>query len=325
MIVTNSLIELINSFVNSLIQLINSSVNSLIQLISSFVNSLDTGEISIIIISIAFSIWILKYKGVREALCGVVKAFLTTKIIIPFIGMILYISLISLILYHLGILNIDLVKYVIFWFFPVAIPLFFTANRVVEDKNYFKTKAVEYVKITTLFSFFINFYTFNIFGELILQSILLFLILLIAVSKIDKKYKAVENLLSIILLIIVACLVIFFIYSLLKQPNELININTGIAFVLPGILTILLLPYIYLLALYMRYDLFYLLMKAQINDSKLNKYVFKEVFKRYNLNLYGLNDFLSQFVIFNIKNTKDVDKEILNAEKSVKSQNENIK
>ncbi len=317
----NLLLELINSFAHSL----DTGLMMLIGLINSFVHSLDTGEIAIIIILIVFSIWVLSSKGVRNALGGVVKAFLVTKIIIPFIGMILYISLISLILYHLGVLTINLVKYVLFWFFPVAIPLFFAANKVKDDKNFFKTKAVESVKLATFFSFLINFYTFNIIDELILQSTSFVLILLIAVSRIDKKFKNVENFLTIILSVIVAGLVIFFIYSLVKHPNEFININTGIAYVLPAILTILLLPFIYLLALYMRYELFYALMKNRINDSKLHKYVFKEVFKRYNLDLYGLNDFLSEFSFFDIQSTGDVGKEILEAEKRVKSQNENIK
>jgi len=300
-------------------------MNSLIQLLNSFVNSLDTGEIAIIIILIVFSILVSSSKGVRKALRGVVKAFLATKIIIPFMGMVLYISLISFMLYHLGVLNANLVKYVFFWFFPVAIPLFLAVNKVKEDKNFFKTNAVESVKLATFFSFLINFYTFNIIFELILTSSTFFLILLIAVSKIDKKYKPVENLLTAILVIIVACLFIFFIYNLFKHTNEFINITTGIAYALPAILTILLLPFIYLFALYVSYEWFYnVRLKLVINESKLRKYAFKEVFKRYNLNLYGLNDFLSEFIIFNIQSNEDVDNEILKAEERVKSQNENI-
>ena len=93
--------------------------------------------------------------------------------------MVLYVTLILYILHYLGVLHVNHLKDVVFWFVIVAIPLFFTANKVREDKNYFKTKFVEYVKLITIFGFIINIYTLNIFIEIVLQIVLLFLILLI--------------------------------------------------------------------------------------------------------------------------------------------------
>jgi hypothetical protein len=285
---------------------------------------MNTREIAITILFIVFLVGIFSIKGVRKVVPDILKAFFSIKIIIPFIVMILYISLILFILYYLGFLNINLVKDVGFWFFVVAVPLFFTANKVREDKNFFKTKAIEYVKLTTIFGFLINFYTFNIFVEIIFQIILFALIMLITVSKTEEKYKVVENFLNIIFLIIFASLVIFFINNLFINPNGFININTGIEYILPAILTILLLPFIYSLALYMRYELFYVLLKIRFNESKLYKHIFKEIFKRYNLDLYGLDAFLSKFEIFKIQDREDIEKEILKAEKRVQSQ-DNIK
>jgi len=300
-------------------------MNLLLKLINSFVNFLNTREIAIMILLIVFLIVIFSIKDARKAVLDIIRLLLVSiKIIIPFIGMVLYISLILFILTYLGFLNINMVKNVIFWF-AVAIYLFFKANEVTKDKNFFKTKAVEYVGLTTVIGFIINFYTFNLLIEIVLQIIIFALILLIAVSKTQEKYKPVEKFLSTILFIILACLVIIFLNNLFTNPNEFININTGITFILPGILTVLLLPFIYLLALYISYDLFYARLKIVLNGSKLYKYVFKEVFKRYNLDLYGLDAFLSEFRIFNIQSSGDVGKEILNAEKRVKSQNENIK
>ncbi|KAF5034886.1 hypothetical protein DSECCO2_591370 [anaerobic digester metagenome] len=294
----------------------------LIELINSFVNSLNTREIAIMILVIVFLIPILLIKDVRKVLLDVVRIFFSIKIIIPFIGMVLYITLILYLLYHWGFLNTDYVKEVIFWFVIVAMPLFLAVNKVRENKNFFRTKAVDYIKLITIFGFVINFYTLNLVIELILQSGLFFLILLVTFSKTDKKYKSVEIFLNIIFLIIAVYLAIFFINSLFINPNEFININTVITYVIPAILTILLMPFIYLLALVMRYEMFYLLLKMRFKESKLHKYVFKEVFKRYNLDLYGLDDFLSEFHIYNIQNTEDVGKEILNAEKRLNHETE---
>ncbi len=294
-------------------------MNFLIELINYFINSLNTREIAIIILLIVFLIVIFSIKSVRKLVPGIIRLLFSIKIVIPFIGMVLYISLILFILYSLGFLNLNLIKDVVFWFLIVSIPLFFAANEIKKDKSFFKRKAAEFIGVTTVIGFFINFYTFDLFIEIVLQIILFGLILLIAVSKTDEKYKPVEKLFSRILIIIFACLVMFFIFNLFTNPNELININTVITFVLPGILTILVLPFIYFLALYIEYDSFYVRLKLILKKPKLHKYVFKEVFKKYNFDLYGLIDFLSKFRVFNIQDSEDVIKEILNAEKRVKS------
>lgn len=105
------------------------------------------------------------------------------------------------------------------------------------------------------------------------------------------------------------------------NPNGFLNINTLITFVLPAILTIFLLPYIYALALYIEYDTFYLRLKGVFNDSKTYKYVFKKVLKKYNLDFFGLTAFLSEFRFFKIQNIEDVEKEILRAEKRAINKN----
>jgi hypothetical protein len=92
-------------------------------------------------------------------------------------------------------------------------------------------------------------------------------------------------------------LILNFIYNLFINPNGFLNINTGIIYILPPILTVTLLPYIYILALYIEYDSFYLRLKGVFNDSKTYNNVFKKVFKKYNLDFFGLTAFLSEFRI----------------------------
>lgn len=296
-------------------------MNFLIELINSVINSLNTREIAILFWVIVFLIVIFFIKSTRKAVFDIFKTFFSTKIIIPFVGMILYIYLILHILSYLGLFNINLTKDMVFWFIIGAFPLFIKANEPKKDKNFFKNNALEFIKLTTVFGFFINFYTFNIFIELIFVPLIIVMIALLVVSKSQEKYKPVENLLNFIFLIIVVYLVIFFIYNLWIDPYGFINIDTGIAYILPGILTILLLPYIYLLALYVEYDMIYRLLKLRLNDSKAYKCVFK-IFKTYNLDLYRLIAFLSKFRVFKIQDIEDVEKEILKAQQRVKSQNE---
>jgi hypothetical protein len=81
------------------------------------------------------------------------------------------------------------------------------------------------------------------------------------------------------------------------------------------------LPYIYALALYIEYDSFYSRLKAVPNISKIYKYVFKKVFKKYNLDFFGLTAFLPEFRFYNIQNNADIKKEILKAEKRVNNKN----
>lgn len=295
---------------------------NLIELINSVVNSLSTREMAIILLLIAFLIIIFSIKSTRKAVFDVLRGFFAIKLIIPFIGMALYMSLILYLLSFMELFNVNLIKDAIFWFIIGAIPLFLKANDINKKyKNFFRKNTFECFALPAIFSFLINFYTFNVIIELILIPILIFIMLSIAVSKTNEKYKPTEKFFSAILVIIFVCLFLNFISSLSINLNRFLNINTLITFILPAILTITLLPYIYALALYIEYDTFYMRLKLIINDSKTHKYVFKKVFKKYNLHLFGLFTFLSEFRIYNIQNKEDMDKEILKAEKRVTNKN----
>ena len=264
-----------------------------IVLINSVVNSMNTREIAIIICLIIFLIVIFCIKNLRKSALDVIRAFFSTKLIIPFIGMTLYILLILYLLSRIGLFNISLVKDAIFWVFIGAIPLFLKAADIKKKyKNFFRNNAFEFIKLTTVFSFFINFYTFDIIFELILIPVIILIVCLIVVSKSQEKYKPVEKFFSFIFSIIVIYLVYNFIYNIFVNPNGFLNINTGITYILPPILTITLLPYIYILALYIEYESFYIRLKLLIKDSNTYKDIFKKVFKKYNLDFFRLTDFL---------------------------------
>ncbi|EKQ50716.1 MAG: hypothetical protein B655_2452 [Methanobacterium sp. Maddingley MBC34] len=292
---------------------------NLIELINSVVNSLNTREMAIIILLIVFLFFIFYIKSTRKAAFDVLRAFFAIKLIIPFIGMTMYILLILYLLYLIGLFNVNLIKDAIFWFLVGAIPLFFKANDINKKyENFFRNNAIKFITLSSILGFlFINFYTFNITIELIFISVLVVIALLIAVSKTDEKYKPAEKFFSIVFSILVIYLILNFIYNLFINPNGFLNINTGITYILPAILTITLMPYIYALALYIEYDTFYLRLRAVIKDSKTRKYVLKKVFIRYNLHFFGLTAFLSEFRIFEINKSEDIDKEILKAEKRV--------
>ncbi|PKL67012.1 MAG: hypothetical protein CVV28_08120 [Methanobacteriales archaeon HGW-Methanobacteriales-1] len=296
---------------------------NLIELINSVTSSLSTREIAIIILLFVFLIIIFSIKSTRKAIFDLLRIILSAKkVIIPFIGMTLYISLILYLLYYIELFNISLVKNAIFWFIIGAIPLFYKTNDIEKKyKNFFRNNVIECFALPAIFSFLINFNTFNVIIELILISIIIFIVLLISVSKTNAKYKPAEKFFSIILVIIFLCLILNFIYNLFINPNGFLSKNTLITFILPAILTIFLLPYIYALALYIEYDSFYSRLKAVPNISKIYKYVFKKVFKKYNLDFFGLTAFLPEFRFYNIQNNADIKKEILKAEKRVNNKN----
>ncbi len=297
-------------------------MNLLIEWINFIVNSMNTREIAIIIWVIVFLIIIFIIKNTRKAMFNLFKSFFCTKLIFPFIGMTLYISLISYLLSQIGLLNLSLIKDVIIWFIIGAIPLFYKTSEINKKyKNFFRNSIFEFISITTIISFIYNFYTFNIIIELILVPIVLILTLLIVVSKTNEEYKNVGKMFNIFLTLIFLGLFIIFIHYLLINLNGFININTVIIYILPAILTISLFPYIYVFALYMEYDTFYLRLKVVVDDSNVYNQVFKKVLKKYKLDFFGLMAFLSEFNIFNIRDKKNVEKEILKAEKRVIKKN----
>ena len=224
----------------------------------------STREISIFIWLSVLVIYVLFDKKFRES----VTKILGNKIFIFGIATLLINTIIIvLILKKLSFWEIGFIKDTSFWFLFTAIGIFFNIQDA-KNVTFFSNIIRENIKAIVVLEFVINFYTFPLFIELALFPI----IFLTSTSQLliekDSSQTKVNSCLVKLLAFIGLFLIIFSFYKTIvdyKNFFSLVNLKT---FILPLILTILSLPFFYILALYINYESYIKIVKNSHRKEK---------------------------------------------------------
>lgn len=220
---------------------------------------------TIIIVSVAI-IAAMFSSSVRSSLASVLKSFLSPKILVPLLvyaaGLAGFVWLAA----RLGLWTGDLLSSTLFWFVLSGSAWFIHVSEAAEDPDYFSKRLRDTVTVAAFFEFFINFESFSLVWELVLQAGFLVLGGLRAVAGTKDEYRqvrrAVDGLLSLIVLVIAIYTV-----KVIVDTWSMIDVSLLVqSMLLPIWLTAVSVPFIFVIALYSGYEL--LLVKASILNER---------------------------------------------------------
>jgi hypothetical protein len=250
---------------------------------------------------IALGIWLIIIiisslvfiKKLWTPLLSLLKLFIGKTMIRVLLSFFLYISLELLLLLRIGYWERSFLKDLIFWVCFVAFPYLYNFDKF-KDLGYFKIAIKDNLKIILLLEFVSNSYAFNLTSELILFPIVCTLAMLlglleanfeerIGISKLaSNKIKKVLYLLLNIYLIIV---VVYSIRMAYLDFNNVWTISNFKLFLLPIILTVLFLPYLYILVLKETYNELFSRIEFFIVDKQQAKQIKGFIFQTVKLSL----------------------------------------
>ncbi len=248
----------------------------------------STREIALFIWIIVFVFLISLKQNVRKSIGGLFKAFFSKHIFRAFVILITYILLTLYLLNLIGLWDKTLTKDTTFWFFTVAIVTFFKVNEA-KDFRFFKEIIIDSIKWIVVIEFLINFYTFGLWTELILVPIIVFISIIQAYSETDKKYEPVERIFRNIISIVGLLLLVYIIYETVVEFQKTFTIQNLKSLVHPVIMTFLFLPFAYILALYMKYEVLFVRVDFLARDKKVARRVKRQIILTANLNIERLN------------------------------------
>lgn len=273
----------------------------------------NTRELSLgiwIFISICY---LLLNKHIRKSLFNVIKAAFNPLFIKVYIHMILYVFVITYFLYLIGFWNTSLLKDTILWFISTGIISAFRAVDKGKNFNYFIELAKDYVKITIILEFIINLYTFSLIGELILIPFVFFINMLIIILDTfpeyqNEKSEPTKKLLKFINAILGLYIIFNSILLAIKNIKDVGSISNLNSLLLPPILSLLFLVFIYFLALWASYEeIFTRIQFGENKSKKLIAYIQFKIFLLCHVNINRVNNFwkLNGLRVLNIKNNSD--------------------
>jgi len=186
--------------------------------------------------------------------------------------MIIYITIIVFGLFKIGLWESNQLKNTIIWAISVGALSLFKINPIKKDPHFFKNSVFDNFKLIAIVQFVVGIYTFNLLIELLLIPVLVMLCTMLVLAKTDDKYHLVEKILSRIMAIIGIIFIFYSTYMLATNFGEFAKIQTIYDFSIPPLLTLLYLPFIFIMMVFRTYELVFIKLKSQINESKVQHF-----------------------------------------------------
>lgn len=251
----------------------------------------STRETALILWSSVFiigALLVVKFKGVYDLL----SKFFDRKIQIPLWGMFFYIAAITFGFYKAGFWNINLLKDTILWSLTSATILFFNIDKA-KESSYFRPIIIDNLKAVIPLEFITNFYTFSFGVEMAIIPVMTFIGLMqIAAENSSRTNPEHLKTASCLKGLFAGFGILIFIYVFYKTAvdyKSLITLENLKSLFLPVVYTFLLLPFLYLLALFMNYEVLFIRLPYLIDNKKEVLKVKLNILLMANLNLRKLH------------------------------------
>lgn len=232
-------------------------------------------EIAIAFWAIILFGWGLSKKEIRKPLFQSVKMFFSPKIILPFVLLFAYSFLIVFLLRELHIWSLSNLKETIYWFIFSGIIITFRSVVDETTKKPIRKIIKELAAFTVILEFIVNTYVFKLPVELFFVPTIAFLTAVYTYASIKTEYKVVEKIIGTLLAIIGIAMFVQALIQIYRDFDKFANLNTLIDFILPPILTISILPAIYLLVLYASYELLFIRVDIMLDSKEMQQYAKK--------------------------------------------------
>jgi hypothetical protein len=161
-----------------------------------FIGQFSNRELAITIWIITVTVWAASSTKIRPSILSLVKAFFAWKLTLSYLAMGMYISVILIALRCIGIWSKTSLATILVWILCVAFMMLFKADNA-NNPDFFKTKLKENLRVVVVMEFVINFYTLDLWVELLLVPLLAVVGGMMAIAERDSQYEPVRKVLNI--------------------------------------------------------------------------------------------------------------------------------
>jgi len=247
-------------------------------------DSFSTREIALLIWIVIALILMQFNKQIRKSILGFLKALFIKEFILVLFLFFIHTFFYVFLLHKVAFWDKSLLKDTIFWVFGFGFVTMFNVNKLNKNSD-FKQLFIEAVKWTIILEFFLNLFTFSLIKELIILPILVWFSMMQVYASYEDKYKQVENLMKILLGGISVFIFLFSLYKTITKSNEFFTIENLKTFLLPVILSITFLPFLYLFNLVVKYELLWVVLNCNIREKRNRQSTKRKIILIANLNI----------------------------------------
>ena len=229
----------------------------------------NSREIAIVwwLLVISFYIFLSpKMAAVRTSFKHLISAFFVRQIMSVLVWMIVYVAFVIYFLDKIGLWNTGQIKNTVFWYMSFGITSLFKIESIKKDKNFFKHSIIDSLKLLAILQFVAGVYTFSVWIEILLVPALVLIGAMSAIASNDERYHQVKIFLDYCISIFGIILIVYTLYMLTTNFSDFANANTAYDFFVPTLLTLLYLPFIFLILIYSTYEQVFVRLKFSIDN-----------------------------------------------------------
>lgn len=327
----------IKKTINSYIKVISEVArNSYTRLHAEYVNIKDyfilndfllsNRQLAILVWSLIVSIILLKENKIKKSFFEVLKIFFSKKLLVLWLLAFIYNVMIINVLWRQGFWDISHLKVTILWLLFVGYTMLFNAVSEARDNSYFLNLIIQNLKISILFQFILNLYSFSLIAELIIVPIVVIISMMVAIAEHKNRevYQKATFFLNILLFFVGAWMMWNSISQIITQFSDLDLERLIVLLSMGSLLSILFIPFIIIVAVIAAYEcLFIPISFKKIIAEDIKRYLYFKIVLVCGLNLKKIKNFISDsnVLLFSMSNKEDVNRFIADYKLSQKYRN----
>jgi hypothetical protein len=269
-------------------------------LIQQFTNR----ELALITWLFIFLILLLFLKPFRNFIKSIIDILFKKDFLIIYFLFFGYLSLIVYILSLIGLWDLSHIIDLIFWIVGVGLLLVFSGIK--HEDGYFRKVLLESLKYTLIVEFIINLHVFGYIIELFLLPFIVFIGLINAISENDAKYKSVQSCSGYILAIFGLGILSFVLFKTIQNFRVDFSYDNLQSLLLPSALTILFIPFSYLVAVYSAYNVIFARITHLRNLKYSIRFLKRSIVKTGKLNLSRIKRIQQRLNQFDLNETNNI-------------------
>ncbi|MBL4675863.1 MAG: hypothetical protein JKY70_06620 [Mucilaginibacter sp.] len=259
------------------------------------IDALSSREMALAIWIMIALVAILFKRSMRDDFGKLLRSLFVWNLMSWLIAMAIYISGFIYLFYRVGLWTSDLLKDTVFFILFSATVGMFKANKISEDKHFFLEMLKDNLKLGILMEFLVGQYTFDLWVELLIVPITMLLAGMQAFSKNDPKYAQVNKLINNIWYLFGAIVIYHLVDSVIGHFHELLSLAILRQILLVTNLTLVFIPFLYVLSLRMVYEEQFVLLSFKLHDKKLLRFAKRQAILKFRTDLQGLKRWVSRW------------------------------
>jgi hypothetical protein len=241
-------------------------------ILSEFLSSFNNREIAILIWLAILVVYVLSAKPLRNSVKALMKAFFEKHISTTLLTLIVYtvleVTLLKQVLLWDYALLKDTIAWVLFVAFGLIMSLATDRMRYKLAGQFFKSVLWVSIKLILVFEFVVNLYAFNLILEFIFIGLMSVIAMMSAVAGFDKKHWQVQKVCDYIMSIYGISILAYSGYRIFADFSGFATFETLKSFMLPLLLTVLYIPYLYVLSLVFAYEDIFIRLTVFFRDNQ---------------------------------------------------------